>query len=114
MDINLKLVGANHNIWCMKLNQFVNSNTDAPPVKSHRDCEMGKWLYSVGLSKYGQIKDITTLEKVHQQLHTLSQEIVNLKNSGNVNEARQKLFVLQDYSDQIIKLVNNVHNQIHV
>lgn len=113
MKPNLSLIGVNHNIWCMKLNSFVNTNSDAPPVLSHRDCELGKWLYSSGLSKYGHITDLKALEQNHQQLHSLAQKVVDLKSSGNINQARQELFVLQDYSDKVIDLLGKLKNKIN-
>lgn len=113
MDIDLKLIGVNHNIWCMKLNQYVNSDSAIPPAMSHRECELGKWLYSTGLSTYGSLSDLMKLEKTHQQFHELSQKIMKFKQQGDVNGARKLLFELEDKSDEVINLIRSVDKQVN-
>lgn len=109
MARNLRTLGANHNIWCMKLNQYVNSKDQlAPPAKSYRECELGKWLYTEGQQLLGLRSEIKTLETVHQELHSLSKKIIELKQAGNINEARQNLFPLQDKSDKIIEILHKI------
>lgn len=109
---NLSLIGANHNIWCMKISHFVTANGEMPPIKSHRECELGKWLYSEGLSNYGHIDEVKTLEKEHRQLHSIAENIIQLKNNSHKAQAQQQLFVMQEHSEKIINLLKACQSKL--
>ncbi len=34
---------------------------------SHNQCDLGKWLYSDGMSTYGHIAEMVELERVHEK-----------------------------------------------
>ncbi len=108
MDIDLKLVGLHHSMWCIKLNQYVNGNTEIPPAPSHTQCELGKWIYSDGQSKYGKMPVFSRLEQEHQQLHQIAQEIISQKSQGNIQEAKRLLLQLEEKSDTVVSLIKQL------
>jgi len=113
MTKNLRLITANHNLWCMKINNFVNGNTEVIPITSDQNCELGKWIATEGLLNYGHISEVKILDKEHKQLHSIARNIVQLKNSGKIKEAQQQLFLIQESSDKIMNLLNKIIEEIN-
>jgi methyl-accepting chemotaxis protein len=61
-------------------------------IVSHEDCDLGRWLYSKGLSQYGAIPEIARLEKVHMRLHKSVLNIVKMGNNiGDFGSAHKEL-----------------------
>ncbi|HIK36381.1 MAG: CZB domain-containing protein [Geminocystis sp.] len=113
MDIDLKLIGLHHFMWCIKLNQYVNGNTETPPAPSHTQCELGKWIYSEGQSKYGTMPEFVSLEREHQQLHKVAQEIIFLRSGGNIPEAKKLLHKLEEKSNVVVSLIKQLDSKIN-
>ena len=38
-------------------------------VTSHTECEVGKWIYSYALEKFGHLPEMHDLEKIHHKIH---------------------------------------------
>jgi methyl-accepting chemotaxis protein len=90
-DIRLK-----HITWRVKLNDFLEGKPSMTEEQatSHEACDVGKWLYSVGMEKYGTMPEMQELEKIHVELHSAVKNIMFLKQSGNIfakNEEVEKL-----------------------
>ena len=74
-----------HIAWRVKLDEFLKGKQSMTEEEatSHEACEVGKWLYSVGLEKYGMMEEVQELEKIHIELHITVKKIMSLKQSGN-------------------------------
>jgi hypothetical protein len=73
---------------------------------------LGKWYYSEGLSRYGQLADMRELEGPHAELHGLIKSIVTLKEEGRNNEAEKEYEKMESLSVKIIGLLNQVEQQV--
>ena len=58
---------------------------------SHKACDVGKWLYTVGMKKYGAWPEMQELEKIHVELHATVRNIILLKQSGNISAEKEEL-----------------------
>ncbi|MCG6552975.1 MAG: CZB domain-containing protein [Candidatus Magnetominusculus sp. LBB02] len=79
---------------------------------SHRDCDLGKWLYSKGIDKYGKLHEMQKLETIHEELHLTVKEIVALKNSGNTAGAEQSYLKIGPTSKEIINLLTAIEKKV--
>lgn len=109
-DIRLK-----HVTWRVRLDDFLagKPGMTEEEATSHKACDVGKWLYSEGMKKYGTMPGMQELEKQHIELHATVSNIMTLKHSGNVpaeKEEREKLdkilrkvmFLLVDIEQKLI------------
>ena len=91
-DIRLK-----HISWRVKLNDFLEGKPGMTEEQatSHEACDVGKWLYSKGMKKYGTMPEMQELEKIHVALHSTVINIISLKQSGNIFDEKEELEKLE-------------------
>ncbi|QWR78768.1 methyl-accepting chemotaxis protein [Candidatus Magnetomonas plexicatena] len=103
-----------HLAWKSRLRDFLDgkeSLTESQAV-SHKDCDLGKWLYSKGLSSFGNIPEMMTLEKIHEELHSIVKDIVRLKHSGNTSAAEEQYNHIGPMSQEIIGLLTAIEKKV--
>ena len=111
--LDFALARSKHLDWKIRLRSFLDGAhglTEAQAV-SHKDCELGKWLYLEGLGKYGHLTGMLELEQVHVELHAIVKSIVQLKNAGNADLAHRELIRLGPVSHKIITLLKDIEQQ---
>ncbi len=103
-----------HLAWSQKISDFLEGKKSLTRKEavSHRDCVLGKWLYSVGLEKYGHLSKMQELEPVHENLHLLIREIIDHKNAGDQESANLKFDEMKDVSKTIIALLKEVEHEV--
>jgi methyl-accepting chemotaxis protein len=96
-----------HVAWKSGLRSFLDGKetlTEDQAV-SHKDCDLGKWLYSEGMAKFGNLPEMKELEKIHVELHSVVKGVVQLKNSGNASAAEQELAKIEPLSQRMFSLL---------
>jgi len=103
-----------HSEWKDKMRAFLEGTLPMSGAEavSHRDCELGKWLYSEGMNTYGTITEMQELEKIHAELHSHVRDIVTLKNSGDVSGAEAKFHNLDSVSRGIMNLLDVLDKKV--
>ena len=79
---------------------------------SHEACEVGKWLYSEGIKKYGTMPEIQELEKIHIALHLTVKKIISLKLSGNIFAEKEELEKLDKILRKIMFLLVDIEQKL--
>lgn len=112
--IDLSLAKAQHSLWKIKLSSFLHGKLEIKLTEfvSHRDCLLGKWLYSTGLAKYGSIPEMESLETMHQQLHAIASRIVEMKRLGQIDAAELELDHIEPLSEKLTDLLNSVERKV--
>ncbi|MBF0515579.1 MAG: Tar ligand binding domain-containing protein [Nitrospirae bacterium] len=103
-----------HLLWKSRLRDFLDgreSLTESQAV-SHKDCDLGKWLYSKGIDKFGHLPEMQKLETIHEELHSTVKQIVQLKNAGNTEGAEHQYLEIEPTSKEIIGLLNAIEKKI--
>jgi len=103
-----------HSEWKEKMRAFLDGSVPMSEAEavSHRDCELGKWLYSEGIYTYGAITEMQELEKIHAELHSYVRDIVTLKNSGDVSGAETRFHNLDSVSKTIMNLLDVLDKKV--
>ncbi|MDH4262044.1 MAG: CZB domain-containing protein [Spirochaetia bacterium] len=103
-----------HQMWKRKLSLYVLNDTpiDEKELVSERDCQLGQWLYSTGLEKYKEMREINTLERVHKRLHQLTHTIVDDKKNNKMDIAKEGLHELSNISDEIVGILDQLELNI--
>jgi methyl-accepting chemotaxis protein len=114
MDLSFSLVKLQHQLWKVKLRSFLDGTEQisASEAGSHRDCDLGKWIYAEGLDKYGQETGMINLEKTHADFHSEVREVVELKARGKTDEAEAAYAKVRPLSDQVIDLIEQLEQRL--
>ncbi|HXX81435.1 MAG TPA: CZB domain-containing protein [Thermodesulfovibrionales bacterium] len=103
-----------HRVWKSRLKDFLEGKgglTEEQAI-SHKDCSLGKWMYSGGLQNYSTIPEMKSLEQVHIRLHETVKNIVTLKNTGKTAEAEAEYLKIGPMSDEIIDLLTAIEKKV--
>src|SRR5579864_3277153 len=103
-----------HEQWLARLREVLDnkSSMTVKQASSHTDCALGKWLYSSGLNNYGNLAEIHSVEKTHQEFHALVARVLGLKEQGNQAEAEHAFTQLDPLSTKIIALLTDLEKKV--
>lgn len=95
-----------HQTWRLRLRSFLMGSNGVREVEltSPRECALGKWIYSEGLSKYATVPEMQRLEQDHVRIHEMAERMVRSKtNSLGIPPSDSLDFqAFQMLSDQLI------------
>ena len=103
-----------HLEWLDRLHQVLEDKATmtVEQAGSPKKCALGKWLYSAGLTEYGDIAEMHTLEESHRQFHERVRGIVRLKTLGERAQAAHELKELKPFSEHIVGLITAVEQKV--
>lgn len=103
-----------HLAWRERIRSFLDGKKSLTHKEavSHRDCILGKWLYSSGMDTYGHIEDMQIMEKEHETMHAIIREIIDLKNNGDTLSAETQYKEIEKLSGKIVALLKKVERQV--
>jgi methyl-accepting chemotaxis protein len=103
-----------HLAWKSRLRNFLDGKealTQSQAV-SHRDCDLGKWLYSEGMEKYGHIGEMQKLEQQHKEMHGLIGDIIRQQEAGNTDQAEASYSQVTSLSAQVVDHLSSIEKQV--
>ena len=104
-----------HLAWRLKLRDLLDgaSTLDEKEAVSHRDCQLGKWLYDLGaFDRYRDLEAMGVLEPLHEEMHGLVKRIVSLKKRGQGDEAEKLYTRIEPLSRRIVDLLRQIEHQV--
>lgn len=103
-----------HRSWRIRLRRFLDGSEDIDPNKlaSHRDCELGKWIYADAMPNYGHLPDVQDMEKKHKLMHERVKTVVELKHGGNAQEAEEQLSGVTQAAEEVVALLTKVERLV--
>lgn len=107
MSLDFATAKLKHMSWKLKLRDFLDGKPGltAAQATSHRDCDLGKWLYSDGLKRYASVPEMGELERVHETLHKTIKAVVDLRTGGKLKEAEAEFAKVEGISRRIVDLL---------
>lgn len=109
---NLK---AQHLCWKERLLSYLDGNNQLigeKEITSCKDCNLGQWIYPIGLVQYQDIPEVKELEQVHQQMHKLAEDTVWFNNKHDRARREKVWHDLGAASKKIIKLLDILSTKI--
>lgn len=108
-DLRLK-----HVVWSVNLGDFFKGKNGMTEdqATNHKACDVGKWLYSVGMKKYGDLPEIQELEKIHVELHANVKKVMLLKESGDTDAEKEELANLDKILRKIMFLLVDIEENL--
>ena len=103
-----------HVAWKVRLNDFLEGKKgmSEKEATSHKACDVGKWLYSVGMKKYGEMPEVQALEKIHVELHSTVKKIIMLKQSGKILDQEEEAVKLDNILRKIMFLLVDIEEKL--
>jgi len=110
MNFDFSRAALKHSSWKLQLRNFLDGkgHLTAAEAVSHKDCELGHWLYAEGLAKYASVPEMRKLEREHESLHRLVRSIVDLRAAGKTSEAEAEFRKIDPISKAIVDLLNTL------
>ncbi len=113
LGLDLSAARTAHIAWRTRLRAFLDghSQLDHNQAVSHRDCALGAWYYSEGLSHYGHLAAMRSLEAPHEELHRVIREVIEARNAGRSAEAEALFRRVEPLSRQIVDLIGEIEQK---
>jgi len=113
-SVDFSRVKMAHRSWRLKLRSFLDGreNIDRKGLASHRDCELGKWIYGGGMAAYSHLQEMQELETRHKEMHASVKRVVELKHAGKASEAEQEFSRVCEAADRVVALITTVEAQV--
>jgi methyl-accepting chemotaxis protein len=113
-NINFAIVKMTHQTWRLKLRAYLNGTEEVDPrtLVTHRDCGLGKWIYSGETVSFASLPDFIELERKHKLMHQLVKEVVDLKRVGRLKEAQEGFLRVKEEADSVLLLISKVEEQV--
>jgi methyl-accepting chemotaxis protein len=115
-NIDLLIAQSKHLEWKFKLRSFLEGcekwTLTEGQATSHKECELGRWLYSHGLEKYGGFSATRELERTHEELHSTIKRVVQMKRAGNQAEVEEESSKVEPFSHKIVALLEQLEKQV--
>ena len=111
--LDLSAAKAAHLNWKTRLRAFLDGKEalSKDEAVSHRHCKFGKWYYSEGLAKYGDVPAMREVERPHEELHEMIRTIIEYKERGQMDQAEQAYQYVSNISDEIVRLMDEAERQ---
>ncbi|MBF0185398.1 MAG: nitrate- and nitrite sensing domain-containing protein [Magnetococcales bacterium] len=99
-----------HLDWLLRLHQIIGGRMTMKPeeVSSGRDCALGKWYYSEGEQRFGHLPMFVEMGRVHLQVHETARHIVTLMQSGQAEEAINRLHEFDRLREELFRLLDQL------
>lgn len=103
---------AKHLSWKTKIRSFLDGRgvLTMDQAVSHRDCDLGKWLYSEGMEQLGHLREMEDLEKTHADMHAHIKTIIAKKDAGDAHAAENGYVAVDQLSSKVVGLLDNIDN----
>lgn len=103
-----------HKLWLIRVEQFLHDSRSISEEElvSAEECSLGRWLYSSGLKRFADIDEITSLERVHKEMHEKCKKLVSLSGAGEKEQAKAVLQELEPFSKAITGYLDTIEEKI--
>ncbi len=112
--IDLNAAKAAHLSWKTRLRSFLDgeSSLTEQEAVSHFDCAFGKWYYSDGKQKYGQIQEFRSIEGPHEALHAQVKEAIHYQSTGKHDQAEACYDQVAQISAEIVGKLTALEDRV--
>ncbi len=102
--MDLHRAGIEHLLWKRRIRNYLDDKEGRGTVEtvSHKNCRLGRWIYSSGIKKYGELTELREMEIIHAETHNVANRIIRFKNDGRLEDAEEEYKKLEAISREIV------------
>ena len=101
-DVAVVFAEVEHRHWLKQFESYLAGERDKPPPLDVHECRFGQWQETEGLVRHGKHPEFPQLVALHQRIHRLGNELVELHLAGRDDETQQRLEELHSLRDELI------------
>lgn len=113
----IQTVKLDHIVWKLDIYKvlFGLSDKTMDDFADHTRCRLGRWYYEgEGAEKYSRIEHFRALEVPHAAVHQNGISALDARNEGNFAEMRQYLERMENASEEVLKLLSRIGDEIQM
>ena len=111
----LELSKADHLLWKWRIYNLFLGLEDVRPenIVTHTECRLGKWYFDPRTENHlGNVSAYRELDRHHKDVHDLAVKAAREFHAGNMAEAERALHDIEDASNKVIDLLNELISHI--
>ncbi len=94
-----------HQHWITALQEYLKGKKDTPPPMGSDKCHFGHWIKEEGVKRHNLHPQFDELVHIHDRLHILGRELVDLHKRGEQSTVQlREVELLEVYNEQIKKI----------
>ncbi len=101
-DLPLVFAEVEHRHRVNVIELFLDGDGEMPPPQEAESCRFGLWKETEGRSRYGGRPGFPVVCELHERVHDIGRDVVELHTQGHQADARARLAQLRALSDQLI------------
>jgi diguanylate cyclase (GGDEF)-like protein/PAS domain S-box-containing protein len=108
----LVLAEYDHLKWVQRLTAALEGEElDLPrdEIANPRACRFGRWYELEGRSQYGHLRAFADIEPIHQRIHAMAHQMIELRDAGDTAAARQHVDEIHRLKDAIVDRLGSMH-----
>jgi len=111
--LNIAAAKSKHLSWKTRIRSFLDGKESLTMKQavSHRDCDLGKWIYSEGITHLGESDAFNKLEKCHAGLHADIKKIISLKDQGENAQAEDHYRNIESASEKVVRYLSTIEKE---
>ncbi len=112
-DLPLLFAGVEHRAWVRAIEEHLDGKRITPPPLDEHQCRFGQWLTGVGQARHGTNATFKTVDRLHQEVHTLTAELLKRKAEDGSTAAKAGLSELHKLRDTLIEQLKRLQHENH-
>ena len=101
-EISLVHAEVEHRHWLFNIDSYITGKLDTPPPMDTHDCDFGLWLETEGRTRYRDHPYFSVVLDLHERVHAMGHELIDLHLHGQNIVARSRLNQLYNLRDELI------------
>jgi hypothetical protein len=101
-DLPLLYAGVEHRAWVSATEMFLRGERETLVPQDHHQCRFGTWLDTEGLAQYGESIPFKAIQPIHQQIHKLASELLDLHAQGEHEVVMNRLTELHNLREDLL------------
>jgi diguanylate cyclase (GGDEF)-like protein/PAS domain S-box-containing protein len=101
-DLPLLYAGVEHRAWVSATEMYLRGEREALVPQDHHQCRFGTWLDTEGLAQYGESPPFKAIQPIHQQIHKLASELLDLHAQGEHDVVMNRLSELHHLREDLL------------
>ena len=107
-ELLIETVKNDHLQWKARLADVIYGRVSLSDgeIKDHTQCRLGKWYYSTGKERYGQLAAFRDMEGPHARVHSLGRDIVKAVAQSDFKSALDLFGEMDEYSKELFRMLD--------
>ncbi len=102
-DFPLLYAGVEHRAWVAEIAEYLQGKRHSAPVLDSHACRFGAWLDEQASAGRSGRSGFQAIDALHQRLHALANQLLELKAEGRDTEAQNGLTELRSLRDNLLE-----------